>query len=310
VLDGDGTVVAWHPKPQDGDVNPVAAAAELEFTWPAPIESAQALAIVAADVRAAIGALDSGSGERQLASNALAQGNTATAEFTEADLTEAELAIIEQWDADAELLLAEEVRRHQQEVVVPLPGSLSASALIRSLRDPEGFAMDLARPMPRQPAPAAQRGTAFHAWVESRYGQQSLLDPDDLPGAGDENIATDGQLDALKKSFEASAFAGRSPIAIEEPFALLIGGRVVRGRIDAVFEQNGRYDVIDWKTGGAQGADPYQLAIYSLAWSQLRNVPLDAIDAGFFMVSTGELIRPEGLAELMSLADGLGATVA
>ena len=310
VLDGDGTVVAWHPKPQDGDVNPVAAAAELEFAWPAPIESAQALAIVAADVRAAIGALDPGSGERQLASNALAQGNTATAEFTEADLTEAELAIIEQWDADAELLLAEEVRRHQQEVVVPLPGSLSASALIRSLRDPEGFAMDLARPMPRQPAPAAQRGTAFHAWVESRYGQQSLLDPDDLPGAGDENIATDGQLDALKKSFEASAFAGRSPIAIEEPFALLIGGRVVRGRIDAVFEQNGRYDVIDWKTGGAQGADPYQLAIYSLAWSQLRNVPLDAIDAGFFMVSTGELIRPEGLAELMSLADGLGATVA
>ena len=161
--------------------------------------------------------------------------------------------------------------------------------------------------MPRQPAPAAQRGTAFHAWVESRYGQQSLLDPDDLPGAGDEEIASDGQLDALKASFEASVFSGRSPIAIEEPFALLVGGWVVRGRIDAVFEQNGRYDVIDWKTGSAQGADPYQLAIYCLAWSQLHNVPLDTIDAGFFMVSTGELIRPEGLADLMSLTDALGS---
>ena len=317
VLDGGGSVVAWHPKPQDGEVNPVAVAAELEFTWPAPIESAQALAMVAADVRAAIAALDNRSGDDRVAGGGQTQDDTSTAELTESELTESELteselteselAIIEQWDADAELLLAEELRRHRQEVVVPLPGSLSASALIRSLRDPEGFAIDLARPMPRQPAPAAQRGTAFHAWVESRYGQQSLLDPDDLPGAGDENIASDGQLDALKQSFEASAFAGRSPVAIEEPFALLIGGRVVRGRIDAVFEQNGRYDVIDWKTGGAQGADPYQLAIYSLAWSQLRHVPLDAIDAGFFMVSTGELIRPDGLADLMSLAADLGA---
>lgn len=78
---------------------------------------------------------------------------------------------------------------------------------------------------------------------------------------------------------------------------------MVRGRIDAVFEQNGRYDVIDWKTGGAQGADPFQLAIYRLAWSQLRNVPLDTIDAGFFMVSTAELIRPEGLADLVIIAD-------
>lgn len=302
VLDGDGTVIAWHPRPQDGDINPVAAADELEFSWPAPIESAHCLGAVAEDVRAAIAELGSRFADGRGTSDARSGAATAILECSES-----ELAIIEQWDADAALLLAEEVRRHRQEVIVPLPGSLSASALIRSLRDPAGLAMDLARPMPRQPAPAASRGTAFHAWVESRYGQQSLLDPDDLPGAGDEDITSDAQLDALKKSFEASAFAGRSPVAIEEPFALVLGGRVVRGRIDAVFEQNGRYDVIDWKTGGARGADPYQLAIYCLAWSQLRNVPLDAIDAGFFMVSTGELIRPEGLADLMSLANTLGA---
>lgn len=300
VLDVDGTVVAWHPKPQDGDVNPMAAADELEFTWPAPIESAPALSVLAAEVRAAMAALDSRDG---LGEPALEESLRMHPELRSSRLTEAERGIVEQWDTDAELLLAQEVRRHRQEVVVPLPGSLSASALIRSIRDPEGFAIDLARPMPRQPAPAAQRGTAFHAWVESRYGQQSLLDPDDLPGAGDDDIASDGQLDALKQSFESSAFAGRSPVAIEEPFALLIGGRVVRGRIDAVFEQNGRYDVIDWKTGGAQGADPFQLAIYRLAWSQLRNVPLDTIDAGFFMVSTAELIRPEGLADLVIIAD-------
>ena len=77
---------------------------------------------------------------------------------------------------------------------------------------------------------------------------------------------------------------------------------MVRGRIDAVFESNGRIDIIDWKTGSAQGIDPGQLAVYALAWSQLRGVPLDAIDAGFWMVATGEVIRPE---EWRSLAEDL-----
>ena len=285
ILDGMGTVVAWHPRPDDDATNPSAGAAEIEFCWPAPIESASAIAAVANRVRIAM----AGTGP----------------DLAPAGLSAADIAIIEQWDADAASLLAEEARRHRQQVVVPLPNSLSASALIRALRDPEGLAIDLARPMPRQPAPAARRGTAFHAWVESRYGQQSLLDPDDLPGAGDDDITSDEQLTALKVAFESSAFAGLSPVAIEEPFALVLGGRVVRGRIDAVFERNGRYDVIDWKTGGSSGTDHYQLAIYCLAWSQLKHVPMSNIDAGFFMVSTGELIRPEAYLDLEDLAGAL-----
>jgi hypothetical protein len=38
----------------------------------------------------------------------------------------------------------------------------------------------------------------------------------------------------------------------------------------------------------------------------LRNVPLSDIDAGFFMVSTGELIRPDAMPDLAELARGLG----
>ena len=101
---------------------------------------------------------------------------------------------------------------------------------------------------------ATGRCTAFHAWGESRYGQQSLIDPDELPGAGDDDIVSDARLEELKAAFERSAFAGRTPVAVEAPFAIVVGGRVVRGRIDAVFERNGRYDVIDWKTGSASSA--------------------------------------------------------
>jgi DNA helicase-2/ATP-dependent DNA helicase PcrA len=85
----------------------------------------------------------------------------------------------------------------------------------------------------------------------------------------------------------------RTPVAVEQPFAVLVGGRVVNGRIDAVFAADGRFDVIDWKTGSAAGTDPMQLALYRLAWAQLSGVSIDAVDAAFVIVSTGEVVRPD-----------------
>jgi DNA helicase-2/ATP-dependent DNA helicase PcrA len=157
--------------------------------------------------------------------------------------------------------------------------------------------------MPSAPAPQARRGTDFHAWVETRFGQQSLLDPDDLPGAADHEIVTDEALADLKAAFEASEFARREPAAIERPFSLVLGGRVVRGRIDAVFADGDRFDVIDWKTGSGRGLDPMQLAIYRLAWSQLEGIPLERIDAAFYLVSESKLIRPESFPDLQALLD-------
>ena len=79
---------------------------------------------------------------------------------------------------------------------------------------------------------------------------------------------------------------------------MILGGRVIKGRIDAVFKNGDRYDVIDWKTGSAASIDPYQIALYRLAWSKLRGVPIADIDAGFVLVATGEIIRPEPLPSL------------
>ena len=58
----------------------------------------------------------------------------------------------------------------------------------RSATDPEGFAESLARPMPRQPSPAARFGTRFHAWVEEHFArnrQDLLVDPDELADRAD-----------------------------------------------------------------------------------------------------------------------------
>src|SRR5262249_13770169 len=116
------------------------------------------------------------------------------------------------WARDVELLLAERDRsRGGRGHVVELPGNLSVSSLVALARDPDTLARQIRRPLPRPPAPYARRGTAFHRWLEARWGQQRLLDLDDLPGASDDGAAEDGQMEALKAAFETSAWADRQP---------------------------------------------------------------------------------------------------
>ena len=181
-------------------------------------------------------------------------------------------------------------------IAVPLPGSLSATALLRLRDDPEAFARELARPMPRPPSPAARFGTRFHAWVEARFGQQDLFDPDDLPGRGDAGIDDDADLDELIATFEAGPFADRVPHAVEAPFALVLGrpGGPRPDRRGLRRSADGGFLVVDWKTNRPSDADPLQLAIYRLAWAELRGVPLERVRAAFHYVRTGEIVEPDG----------------
>ena len=87
---------------------------------------------------------------------------------------------------------------------------------------------------------------------------------------------TDGQLEALQAAFEASAWADREPHDVEVPFETLIGDRLIRGRMDAVFRtDDDGYEVVDWKTGRPPSGDEarvvsVQLAAYRLAWARAR----------------------------------------
>ena len=150
--------------------------------------------------------------------------------------------------------------------------------------------------MPRQPSPAARFGTRFHSWVEARFGQQQLLDPDELPGRADSGVDDESDLRELVAAFEQGPFADRVPHAVEPPFALVLAGQVVRGRIDAVYaEPDGGYLLVDWKTNRAETADPLQLAVYRLAWAELAGVPLDRVRAAFYYVRSGRLVEQPDL---------------
>jgi DNA helicase-2/ATP-dependent DNA helicase PcrA len=234
-------------------------------------------------------------------------------------LTPEESRTLASWDRDLDALTGELLRARAGVTDVPLPSSLTASQVLRLAADPDGFAQELARPMPRPPQPAARRGTRFHAWVESRFEALRLpmLEPEELPGS-DAEIADERDLEALKDAFERTPYAHRTPYRVEVPFQLAIAGRVVRGRIDAVYREaddngdgNGAvggeggdgatYEIVDWKTNRSRTADPLQLALYRLAWAEQQGVPLEAVKAVFLYVRSGEVVRPDDLPDRAAL---------
>ncbi|MCF8527494.1 MAG: ATP-dependent helicase [Candidatus Nanopelagicales bacterium] len=287
-VDGAGEVAHWAPEPGDDDRNPQLDRSRIPRAWPAVADDdyRRSLRQVAERMAAVVQTVlfdESAAGDPSRIGPAQAQ--------------------IAEWDHQWSALLEEERSRRSEDRVVRLPRSVSVSTLMRALADPQATARDIARPVPSRPSEAARRGTQFHAWVEARYGQQSLLDPDDLPGAADSHISSDADLAELKEAFERSAYVNRTPVGIEVPFSLLVHGRVVNGRIDAVFSEHehtdddsisgARFEVVDWKTGSGYGTDPMQLALYRLAWAQLASVPVEQVSAAFLLVATGEVIRPE-----------------
>ncbi|QEV54577.1 ATP-dependent helicase [Streptomyces platensis] len=226
------------------------------------------------------------------------------ADTTPHPLLPEERRTIGSWDRDLDALAAELRRARATVRDVPLPSALSATQLLRLAADPDGFARELARPMPRPPQPGARRGTRFHAWVESRFEELTLplLGPDELPGAepGEETeIVDEHDLEALKEAFARTPYAHRTPYRVEAPFQLTLAGRMIRGRIDAVYKEPGpdgdRFEIVDWKTGRAHTADPLQLAIYRLAWAERHGLAPSAVDAAFLYVRTGEVVRPTRL---------------
>lgn len=144
--------------------------------------------------------------------------------------------------------------------------------------------------------------------MESRFEALTLplLEPDELPG-GDAEIADEEDLQALKEAFERTEYAHRTPYRVEAPFQLSLAGRVIRGRIDAVYKDGdgdgagATYEIVDWKTNRHRDADPLQLAVYRLAWAEQQGVDVESVTAAFLYVRTGQVVRPDDLPDRAAL---------
>jgi DNA helicase-2/ATP-dependent DNA helicase PcrA len=294
-----GEVGAIAPTP--GPANPLTASAE-PIPWPAPLDPAAAerRASAAAEVR------------RLRAGNVAADPSAPQPEETAEPLLLDAEEIVAGWDADIDRLLAAARQDRRERSAVDLPASLSASAVLRLGADPQRYAAELARPMPRPPSRAARFGTRFHSWAEryllglarGQLSQPPLIDTEELEELtepaerSDAALATEADLRELCQAFAAGRFATAVPCAVEAPFTLLIGGRLIRGRIDAVYDVRSTpenayaFRVVDWKTGRADHSDPLQLALYRQAWADLSGVGTEDVDAVFYDVRGDEVIRP------------------
>ncbi|MEV8182324.1 ATP-dependent DNA helicase [Specibacter sp. NPDC078692] len=210
------------------------------------------------------------------------------------------LASHPRWGLETSVLLAQEQVESDQ-LRVELPPHISASRLVALSEDPEKVTRAMRRPVPTKPGMAARKGTAFHTWIEDFFGTTGQLDFDESPGA-DSYVDEAYGLASMQETFKKSQWATRVPAELEVPIETRVADVVVRGRIDAVFrDADGSWDLIDWKTGKVPGKQQLavrgvQLAVYRLAWSRLKEVPLDQVRAAFYYVGQDKLIRPVDLA--------------
>ncbi|ALV42813.1 DNA helicase UvrD [Pseudarthrobacter sulfonivorans] len=217
------------------------------------------------------------------------------------------------WAREAALLLERRSRRASGQDV-HLPGHISASTLVDLGEDPAGVVGRLRRPVPREPGMSARKGTAFHAWVEEYFGAAGMLDLGEAPGS-DDHIDAAYDLDTMVATFKASEWADRSPAFVEVPVETRVGDVVVRGRIDAVFQDaDGRWDLVDWKTGRRPSAaqlraKSVQLAAYRLAWARLKGVAVADVSAAFFYVADNQVVRPHDLGSAEELEQIVAAAL-
>ncbi len=208
------------------------------------------------------------------------------------------------WQRDIDLLLAERDAAAERAELVELPTRIPASRFKDYVTDPSAVAAALRRPMPERPYRQTRLGTLFHGWVESRFGGSGtgdLLDslPHELDADPEQSPVDEAELARLQATFERSEWASRKPVEVEVEVHVRVAEQIVICKIDAVYEIDGRYRIVDWKTGKAP-ADAaelelrqLQLALYRLAFARWRGIDPDLVDAEFYYVSEDRVIRPD-----------------
>ena len=286
----------WSADPEEGAENPVSAGAE---SAPWPYDPLNGPDIVGRPgVPARVGRRENA--ERSAAAVAAAMAGVGAGGSPEGPGGVGFLRANPRWGAEASVLLAQEHMESDQ-LRVELPPHISASRLVALGEDPEKVTRAMRRPVPTKPGMAARKGTAFHAWIEEFFATTGQLDFDEAPGADAYVDEAYGLADAQEK-FKNSQWAARIPAELEVPIETRVADVVVRGRIDAVFrDADGGWDLIDWKTGripskAQLAVRGVQLAVYRLAWSRLKDVPLEQVRAAFYYVGQDTLIRPLDLA--------------
>jgi DNA helicase-2/ATP-dependent DNA helicase PcrA len=182
------------------------------------------------------------------------------------------------------------------------PSTLSVTAFLTYIRDPEEFFWRYVRRVPSAPSPAAKLGIELHRRIEqwSRGGAVAPApneeEPYDLDVGERRGDGAAVSAEQMWENFQRSRFAAMKPLMTEQPFTLYVGhGLSVEGRIDAIFEhEDGSWEVVDYKTGTSD-PDPLQLAIYGRAVEEIwRGRPR----ASWLILRSGDIYQPAAITDV------------
>lgn len=204
----------------------------------------------------------------------------------------------------------------------PLGRSVAATAVATYAQCPQRFEWSYVSPLPQRSSKAARVGSAVHRWIEERTGGQLTfgtasadddstidyvawsdaddavfdaggtpdvdpgVDPDVDPHEGGNRSRNGDRMQRCRDAFLSSPYATLTAVRVETPFVLdLQGVTVIRGRIDAAYERNGRFEIVDYKTGrrpvkGDLSSD-VQLGIYALVATDLWGVSVDRLRTSY-----------------------------
>ncbi len=149
----------------------------------------------------------------------------------------------------------------------PLPVT-SVTGLVTLAGCPQRFYWSEVDPLPRRGSRAMRRGVEVHRMIELHaLGQIPLWEvADDLYDA----VSDEAPAESARPfdTFLTTRFAGRRARFVEVPLDLALNRGRIRGRIDAVYEDEpGAWEIVDWKSGRAPD-DPtrvIQLQAYAVA---------------------------------------------
>lgn len=148
----------------------------------------------------------------------------------------------------------------------------SVTGLVTYAICPRRFYWSAVDRLPRRSSAAARRGVDIHRKIELHHRGVVPLEEvtTDLYDAVDTDTGEGGgKRDDPYQVFQRSRFASNRPHLVEVPFQLRLDQQFwVRGRIDALYADGGRWEVVDFKTGLARPEDHatlVQLQAYAVA---------------------------------------------
>jgi DNA helicase II / ATP-dependent DNA helicase PcrA len=149
--------------------------------------------------------------------------------------------------------------------------SVSVTGLVTYAQCPKRYYWSDVDPLPRRRNRAADVGSEIHRRIElHQRGQVPFEDlaPDLYDSVDDGGDAEPGGYVA----YEQSRFATTRARLVEAPFTLALdNGYLIRGRIDAIYDHEGRWEVVDFKSGRRRD-DPsriVQLEAYAVAVDEI-----------------------------------------